>query len=315
MVGYWIHKYLKNEDTTLIEYKLFQDTVSVPLPEATICFVDPILNSSLTSKNKSFDVVEYIKYLKGEEVLNQEYKKVDYRNVSLNLFSYLNFIWIGLRPGQRQSGTICTPSLPSSDSNNCSLITITNNINGFGAQNLWKCLGVKVDDKYSKNVSYLVITFKVEFGALLKRIPVVGVAFNHPGQNLRKTDTDQIIWINPEENRTITSFKIDSMEILRRRNKRSDKCLKEYTSYDQLILKHHIERIGCNPPYYKLFRNLPICDTPSFLREFFNNGEKLPKGEIDFPCQEMPHLSFKYNHKIKPNAQNVSNGIPGCNIH
>ena len=300
MVGYWIHKYLKNEDATRIDYKLFQDTVSVPLPEATICFVDPILNDSLTSTNKSLNIEEYIEYLKGQNNLNQEYKKVDYKNVSLNLFGYLNFIWIGLRPGQSQSGTICTPSMPSSDSNNCSPVTITNNINGFGAQNLWKCLGIKIDDKYSKNVSYLVITFKEEFSFLLKQIPVVGVVFNHPGQNLRKTDTDQIIWIDPDENRTITSFKIDSMEILRRRDKPSDRCLTDYASYDQLILKHHIERIGCNPPYYQLLQNLPMCNTPTTLREFFNNGEKLPKGKIDFPCQEMPHLSFKYNNKMKP---------------
>ena len=75
MIGYWFHKYLKNEDTTLIEYKLFKDTASVSLPECTICFVDPVLNTSIRGVNGSFSSEGYFSYLKGESGLNETYKK------------------------------------------------------------------------------------------------------------------------------------------------------------------------------------------------------------------------------------------------
>ena len=116
----------------------------------------------------------------------------------------------------------------------------------------------------------------------------------------RKSGPDQFIWSNPEEDRRFTSFKVDSIEILRRRNKRNDKCLTEETSYDGKIIKQHVEKVGCSAPYNPSYQHIPVCDSDQNLNDFFNNGEFLPKGNVSFPCQEMSHLSFKYNNRMKP---------------
>ena len=68
MIGYWIHKYAKNDDITLIEYKEYKDTDSVHLPAMSFCFVDPFVTVNGSFKNSSDLMQEdYLKYLRVQK--------------------------------------------------------------------------------------------------------------------------------------------------------------------------------------------------------------------------------------------------------
>ena len=70
MAGYWIYKYSKDEDISLIEYKTFKDPDSLTLPAMQICFIEPFVFGNLSYlTNATFNSEAYLKYLLGDKDL------------------------------------------------------------------------------------------------------------------------------------------------------------------------------------------------------------------------------------------------------
>ena len=90
MSGYWIYKFKKNEDITLIEYTLTEDLDSPIFPELTVCFQDPFLTSALFN----LTVDEYLKYLMGRTALNQSYNNLKYDEITPNLQNFFRNVTI-----------------------------------------------------------------------------------------------------------------------------------------------------------------------------------------------------------------------------
>ena len=42
------------------------------------------------------------------------------------------------------------------------------------------------------------------------------------------------------------SFNLQQMDILKRRNKRTDPCLSDDMNFDQIILDDYLEKVGCD---------------------------------------------------------------------
>ena len=83
MAGFWIYKYAKNEDITLIEYKTFKDSNSMELPSMSICFVDPFVNKNTSSgSNNTINTKIYMKYLLGDKDLYPNYSSINYEDLS-----------------------------------------------------------------------------------------------------------------------------------------------------------------------------------------------------------------------------------------
>ena len=95
MIGYWILKYVKNEDITTIEYKEYKGTHSVHLPAMSLCFIDPFLRINGSSKNSSDLIPEdYLKYLRGHKGFNEDYKDILRYYTTFNISDYLSNITI-----------------------------------------------------------------------------------------------------------------------------------------------------------------------------------------------------------------------------
>ena len=180
MIGYWIHKYMKNEDVSLIEYKSFAETDSVSLPALTICFFNPFLNSELESLHDNVTNETYLQYLIGEKNSNQKYRHIKYEEVTLNLSDYIRGILIGFRPGKNKP---ITENCLNADS--CSYVSIQRNYDGFAGKDLLKCFAIQVKQIYSKDVAFLMISFKKTFSSILKQLKEVAVFSNNPWQLLR----------------------------------------------------------------------------------------------------------------------------------
>ena len=79
-----MYKFHKNEDTTLIEYKLVEDLKDMILPELSFCLRDLFFNDSLASLGLTKD--DYHNYLVGDSSPNNINRGIEYDNVSLNIF-------------------------------------------------------------------------------------------------------------------------------------------------------------------------------------------------------------------------------------
>lgn len=293
MIGYWIHKFIKNEDVSLIEYKLFEETESILLPELSVCFWNPILSSVL--KNLSIDVTNdtYLQYINGNKVAYQNHREINYDEVTLQLSDFVSYITIGFRPERNKSKAYCGTS------NNCPYISLNNNYNGLTEGDLIKCFGFRVNYTFSKDIAYIIIWFKESFGSILKQFSDVSMMIHYPGQMLRRKGIDQAIWTDPTKNKIVTSINIDLFEILFRRDKPKTPCIQNSIHYDDLIVHRHMKNLQCKAPYHSMYDEYPVCETLEKLRDYRYNGFILPKGNFSDPCQEMTFLSFKYTTTTK----------------
>ena len=101
MSGYWIYKYWKDEDITVIEYKDFKDSDAMNLPAMSLCFSNPftISNRSLEN-NETLNIENYLKFLRGEDGFNRIYETVSFENVTINILDYLDNITLTQRLAQ-----------------------------------------------------------------------------------------------------------------------------------------------------------------------------------------------------------------------
>ena len=107
MVAYWVYKYEKNENVTLVEYKPLNNNVDVIYPEITIAFIDPYFGNELINITKEHNFNQnYRDYLRGYE-MNETFKNLDYEKLTPNLFDYLESVRIGWKPGSKYSHTSC----------------------------------------------------------------------------------------------------------------------------------------------------------------------------------------------------------------
>ena len=89
MVGFWFNEFDKNEDVSQVQYILVKDMEEVIQPEITICISDPLIIEKLQDKVCNGTIEGYLEYLSGNGYDEEEYKNVDFFDVTLDIFDYL----------------------------------------------------------------------------------------------------------------------------------------------------------------------------------------------------------------------------------
>ena len=303
MGGYWVHKYLKNEDVTLIKYIAYKDSDSVHLPSMTICFSNAFPPGNTSDSNSE----KYLKYLQGNTDFDDDYWSSLFDQKPWNISYYINEIAVyHFLKDEYHAG----PMEIFSNLYDCPFITFENNFNGFVHGNSDRCFELKVKEKYSRYVDFVMIGFKKTFEDLVRRTQSY-VRFSYPGQLLLDFAADDYIWNNKSDMNTTVAFKLDSTEVLKRRNKANDKCLEDSIHHDVLWLKHVIKKNGCKAPYHKLQVDEPICDDFDKLAVF--DLFVFLHEEFTRPCEEIPHVSLKsvrYDSNYKPGLYSFVVGYP-----
>ena len=303
MASYWIHKFLRNDDITVIEYGVIKDSDSIPLPATYICFEDPFLmeNQSHVKRNDS-KYEGYSRYLKGERGFYQDYKDFlyDYRNMKIT--DYLANVTV-LHHLKNKNHT--NPMETFSSIDQCPFLTFENDINAMGFGSFYKCFGMKVAKRYLGYVSQVILGFKTSFDELVRKSEMIFVRFSYPGQLTLDLLVDQTLWKNLNDIKLLSQFKMDSIDIIKRRNKRNERCLENSTDYDNFMLKQAVEKVGCKAPYHNIPNDVPICDAYEKLSTF-ELSTSLHEKSIQ-PCDEMPQVPFKFasfgeeeNHGLYP---------------
>ena len=290
MVGFWFYKYYKNEDITLTEYVAFKSDVKAIYPELSICIAIPFLDSKFANVTSNLTKEIYLKYLQGELALEDNGLNVDYEQVTLNLLDFVNSMSIKTRSVNHDTVHRC------SSVQNCTYIDFMNSFNGFMYVNEFlKCFSIDVIRKNHDDVVIVSVDFKHSLKNILNEVGNVFVYFNYPNQFLRDTWGPVELWNkkDSESDKKINFFKFESMEILQRRSKRNDQCVSDWMKYDNMVMKHHTSKIGCNTPYQNEDTKLPLCNAKSEFRESVID---MPKLASDFllPCQELSQLSYKH---------------------
>ena len=287
MSGYWIYKYWKDEDISVIEYKSFKDFDEMNLPAMSICFSNPITISNRSLENdKTLTIEKYLSFLRGENDFNGRYETASFENDTINILDYLDKITLYQRLNTEQLYSV----LNCSDPKSCPFVSFRNNLNTFLEPVFLKCFEMKVEKEFSKSIGFVMLGFKNIFERVVLQSRGIFALFSYPGQLLTDITPDEQLWKNASEKEFITMFKLGSIDILRRRNKRSRECLSDFMSYDDVKLKKAIQHVGCKALYHNLEYDTPICNRSEQLAKF--NGRALEQIKTPPPCEENPQVSF-----------------------
>ena len=139
------------------------------------------------------------------------------------------------------------------------------------------------------------MSFKPELRDALSTISRSGfsvtyIGFNYPGQMVKNRENYHPVWTNPGQPLHPLNIKIDTVEILRRRNKNIDPCFADWMKFDESVLRKHHDTVGCRPPYHQ--SDKPVCTKKAQLMESIYELNVIGNRYFPAPCEEMSNIVF-----------------------
>ena len=89
-------------------------------------------------------------------------------------------------------------------------------------------------------------------------------------------------------------LEIKGVEILKRRNKRRDRCTNDGASYDNLVLEEHIKTYGCKAPYQKTLETFPICSTRNEIKRSLFEKANVKSNYYHVPCKGISKVDVEH---------------------
>ena len=259
MIGYWLYKFvIEDRDVGVVDYELTEKAKDVEYPIPAFCFRNPFVKTKLHAYGPYVNSSAYASYLKGD-LFNHELVSIDYDNVTLSLDDYFEFAEVRLSNESRLNKRNATLKFD----------TIFSGIFKHGI--FFKCFSAALDKNYLPNIRE--IQFNFNKYKLLKDMIIlvagsnyeVAVSIHYPGQFLLAIGkTLNVILRDHNYRRSIVS--ISGIELLKRRKKSDHDCSINWKSFDGMVLKKHIETIGCRAPYQLGYKNYPICNNQEDIK-------------------------------------------------
>ena len=98
---------------------------------------------------------------------------------------------------------------------------------------------------------------------------------------------------------------MSKVEILRRRHKERLPCIENWEEYDKLVVRNHINRIGCRPVYLDNSTeedSVSLCSTKEEMArakfELRSDGHG-----VSPPCTSMEEISYEYTESTFKNKE------------
>ena len=89
------------------------------------------------------------------------------------------------------------------------------------------------------------------------------------------------------------NFIITSVDVLKRRNKRSRQCIEDAVEYDHEIMKNHLTSIGCKPVYLNVEGNFTVCQEQEKVEKAFFDIN-LVQNYWTPPCTTLQNVNYRY---------------------
>ena len=292
MIGFWIFNYYQNDDVSAIQYVSFDTKTNIAYPELSICISKPFIYQNL-----SLDVsaVEYNRYLVGLTAFREEYRRVSFDSVTLNLLEHVQSLIIR----KRDENEVTTKAVSCHGVENCSFVKSKRNYVGttIGPPAIYRCFGFEIDQQITGNIESLMVVFKTGLQDLLTKIRDYNrgrtyLVFNFPGQMIKGITNRERIWKSlSKEDGKLIYIKANSMEVLKRRHKNKEPCLLHWARFDEMVLKKHESNLSCSPPYQK--SRMPLCTTMREIADSMYETVKMRRTYGKEPCEEMINLAYE----------------------
>ena len=324
LIGKCIEKSLKDEDDTSVQYREFNTDEGTIYPSISFCVAHPYhlfygtkawhqysdRNESEMTKVDAMTLrSDYLEFLQGKFEKERMFE-INYDRVSTNLEKHLRSFKIELESNEQIVYHIVNGSFMIKEvykevetgknlkKSNESII-LSNEIHVIKNPNLYiskrethqKCFSFDAPFIRERQIERLTLHFKKSLLRGLGNFPdqkQFSVHYHYPHQTMKSISTLEQKFDKSQIKVDIymKRFYIASLEVIRRRNKRSAPCIDGL--YDDFILKSAMRAAGCKPSVIMTNASYPNCNsTESFLD--FKTAWKVKK--YPPPCESIQGLN------------------------
>ena len=237
MAGLWFYKYaVEDRDIGVVSYELLKEAKDIKFPAVSLCFKDPYINKKLQDINISLTQETYLRYLKGE-YYDEQYGKIDYENVTIDLGKYFLFATTYLRNETRGNYSSKSVEHP---------VTFS----GFYQEMFLKCFWIRSYTYPPRNLKQaklyydkkkLMSDWQLFIGSPTK----LYVVLHYQGQFFLYNELQS----SDMTNKQYARFAIKDFEILKQRNKRRQRCIEDTNEFDNIIYEEYVTKAECTVPY------------------------------------------------------------------
>ena len=284
VIAYWMYMFTLNEDTSLVEYRHYYEEKDDVFPALSLCFRNPFSIRRLDIALDGLNHTSYFKFLNGEDS-NPEMSAIDYDSITMNISSNIINSWIAFHDGSSQYYDF-------SDSSKSRLV---HSFAGFWDKRFYGCYRLQIPD--DKNIWYYSLHLKNNIFPFGQRPPHYDffTLIHYPNQLLTSLGSIRYHWSERLTNNTyVMRFKVDKVEVIRRRNKAAHPCHEGWKNYDDDLLVEYVERIGCRAPYQKHRTEVRLCSTKSEMQKSRFTLRTDLNGMLN-PCKTLQKVIYDYS--------------------
>ena len=256
LTGWCFYKFMKDDDVSLVNYQRYHADIDSIYPSCTLCFNNPFLEDKLRGVGVGINTTTYVKFLEGQ-YWDDRLVNIDYDNVTIDLKDYLDMAQITLANGTAYN-------------NHGKMLYYV----GMRSPRL-KCFSFDIPFISGVGVAHLAVTIRNsifpfgfrpphhDFNISTGRGGGFEVRFNLPRQIFRSDLTNKWIWEPLEHDATKKwvgmTFKVKTIEVLKRRSKSAFPCNDDWRNDDQKIIQEILRKVQCKPPFWNTSAELNFC--------------------------------------------------------
>ena len=289
-VVWCMYEYYLDQDFSLVDHKSYGESDDYIPPAISICFSDPFIERNIQKYDLNITSLDYKDFLIGK-VWNEKMLGFEFENVTKNLDDYI--VGYGVNGGY--GGT--TTAETFSDINSLKhpykkpYLSLVN----FNFGVLVKCYTLEIPP----NVQGMFIKIRSDIFSSGVRPSLVGfsVMIHYPNQILTAFDSLRNDWPN-RQHKPATSyfmiFKLKSVEVMKRRNSRINKCNEKWKTDDSDVFKQFVSGIQCKTPYHIWDTHYPYCNTKEKMGTANLDWSKRRQSIFKPPCQHVEKVLYEY---------------------
>ena len=296
------YNFWKDKDTSQITFKMYHEEKDGIYPSVSLCFEWPFLKERFENLEGGITASNYSQFLKGE-FWDDKYQDIDYDNVTLDLKSYLASVKIENTIGVRKMYSF------RNDSSDNSSKALSLSVSSRSSDE--KCYSIDIPYKEKEYLKLLEIKFnKTIFHDTKTGIGFKDnfyIAFHYPSQfrtssvrsSVIRYDVKSIVAESGRKGRLDkVTFTIMNVEVLRRRDKRTENCNWDWKRHDDYFNTYIVQDVGCRLPYlHHANEKLNKCSNSQELSKFDNEFHGKIPGSDSFikPCLTIEKMFYRYD--------------------
>lgn len=293
LVSWCLYAYNLNEDTSMVDFKMYHTSEVDLYPSLTLCLSDPFDNDKLKEIGEGINSSSYADFLNGRH-WDERMIDIDYDNVSLDIENFIR------RTGPIETTKYWYQWLPNDpDIENKPRFYVSRRYPNI------KCFTIDVPFFLNDPITRFSIKLNSSFfrNGIRPQLDKFEVLMHYPHQSFMAACSKKR-WATMENHIPEyyeLKFLIENIDVLKLRNKPTRKCHEDWKQHDDKILDKVMSIVGCRPPHWKTGIKIPRCaqmqehkDLYNWIRfDRFADREKFGR-----PCRSIEKIFldiFKYN--------------------